>query len=247
VSALLTLASVSLVSAIPLIGLALIRLGPRRTERLLMPLVSFAVGAMLGSALLHLVPEALSWIRSGSVVSFYILSGFLGFFVLEKSLAADRRARPGGLRRLQPVAVLNLLGDALHNLVDGMVIAAAYLAGGTLGATTTLAVVLHEVPQEIGDLGVLIYAGLPLRRAVLFNLASALTALLGAAITLGLGRRSQGFADALLPLAAGAFLYVAAAGLIPELRRQQGRASSWRQIVFVFGGVAVMAIPVLVD
>jgi len=247
VTALLTLASVCLVSAIPLIGLGLIRLGPRRSERLLLPLVSFAVGAMLGSALLHLVPEAMTRIRSGSVVSLYVLLGFLGFFILEKSLAADHRARPGGRRRLPPVAALNLVGDALHNLVDGMVIAGAYLAGGTLGATTTLAVVLHEVPQEIGDLGVLIYAGLPLRRAVLFNLASALTALLGAVIALGLGRRIEGFADALLPIAAGAFLYVAAAGLIPELRRQHGLANSWRQIAFVLGGVAVMAIPVLID
>ncbi len=202
---------------------------------------------MLGSALLHLVPEAMTRIRSGSVVSLYILLGFLGFFILEKNLAADHRARPGGLRRLQPVAALNLLGDALHNLVDGMVIAAAYLAGGRLGATTTLAVILHEVPQEVGDLGVLIYAGLPVCRAVLFNLASALTALLGAVVTLGLGRRIEGFADVLLPIAAGAFLYVAAAGLIPELRRQHGLANSWWQIAFVLGGVAVMAIPVLMD
>ena len=245
-TALLTLASVCLVSAIPLIGLGLIRLSPRRSERLLLPLVSFAVGAMLGSALLHLVPEAMTRIRSGSVVSLYVLLGFLGFFILEKNLAADDRARPGGWR-LPPVAALNLLGDALHNLVDGMVIAGAYLAGSTLGATTTLAVVLHEVPQEIGDLGVLIYAGLPLRRAVLFNLASALTALLGAVIALGLGRRIEGFADALLPIAAGVFLYVAAAGLIPELRRQHGLANSWRQIAFVLGGVAMMAIPVLMD
>lgn len=107
--------------------------------------------------------------------------------------------------------------------------------------------ILHEVPQEIGDLGVLIYAGLPVCRAVLFNLASALTALLGAVVTLGLGRRIEGFADVLLPIAAGAFLYVAAAGLIPELRRQHGLANSWWQIAFVLGGVAVMAIPVLMD
>jgi zinc and cadmium transporter len=246
-TAVLTIASVCLVSAIPLLGLSLVRFGPARIERVLLPLVSIAVGGMLGSALLHLVPEAMTRIPSGSAVSLYVLFGFLGFFILEKNLSTERRARAGDLRRLQPVATLNLLGDALHNLVDGMVIAAAYLAGGTLGATTTLAVVLHEVPQEIGDLGVLIYAGLSVRRAVLFNLASALMALLGAVITLGLGARVEGFVDALLPIAAGAFLYVAAAGLIPELRRERGLARSWLQIALVLGGVALMAIPALMD
>jgi zinc and cadmium transporter len=140
------------------------------------------------------------------------------------------------------VAALNLFGDALHNLIDGMVIAAAYMAGTTLGTTTTLAVILHEVPREIGDLAVLIYTGLPVRRAVLWNLASALTALLGTVIMLILGQRLEGFADAMLPIAAGAFLYVAAAGLIPELRRQEGWASSSLQIALVLAGVVVMAI-----
>jgi zinc transporter ZupT len=98
------------------------------------------------------------------------------------------------------------------------------------------------VPQEIGDLAVLIYTGLPVRRAVLWNLASALTALLGTVIMLILGQRLEGFADAMLPIAAGAFLYVAAAGLSPELRRQEGWASSSLQIALVLAGVVVMAI-----
>ena len=236
-----TLLSVGLVSAIPLAGLALVRLGQARVQGLLVALISLAVGALLGGALFHLLPEALHRLGGSTTVFWWFLAGFLGFFLLEKLLSGPRRGDRRGPPRLPPLAALNLAGDALHNLVDGMVVAAAYTADTTVGVTTTLAVVLHEIPQEVGDLAVLVYSGMSIRRAVLLNLLSALTAMTGALATLILGRRFEGVTVVLLPVAAGAFVYVAAADLIPELRRQPGRAASLRQAALILLGLGLMA------
>jgi zinc and cadmium transporter len=238
---LLTLASVALVSAIPLAGLSLIHLNRVRVERLLLALISLAVGALLGGAFLHLMPEALE--RSGASATLFgwFLVGFMSFFLLEKLLSAPGRGDRRGAPRLPPLAALNLSGDALHNLVDGMVVAAAYMADTTVGVTATLAVILHEIPQEIGDMGVLVYSGMPIRRAVLLNLLSALAAVVGAVAALLLGERFQGLVNALLPVAAGAFVYVAASDLIPELRRRTGLGVSLRQVALILLGLGLMA------
>jgi zinc and cadmium transporter len=238
------LASVVLVSAIPLAGLVLVRLPPARLQRILVVLVNFAVGALLGGAFIHLVPEAAERMRP-LALSLCVMLGFLVFFVLERALAGRRRAGKAG-RVLPRLAVLNLSADALHNLLDGMVIAAAWSAGVTIGLAATAAVVLHEVPQEIGDLAVLLYSGLPVRRAVLFNLLSAATAIAGTLLVLLIGRRFGGFTDALLAVAAGAFVYIAASSLVPELGRGGTRAGFAGQFAFVLLGVALMALPMLV-
>jgi zinc and cadmium transporter len=235
------LISVALVSAIPLTGIGLVRLRPASVQRLLLALVSFAAGAMLGAAFLHLLPEAIQRTGAGTSMALLTTLGFLLFFVLERLLIGT------GGRRLPRVATLSLAGDALHNLLDGMVIVAAYSAGLTAGIATTVAVILHEIPQEIGDLGVLIYSGLPVRRAVLYNLLSALAAMLGAVAALLLGRRVAGFTDGLLPVAAGAFIYVAASDLVPELRRWRGPATALIQTTLMLLGIALMAVPGLVE
>ena len=241
------LGSVALVSAIPLIGLAVMRRPPDQIARIVLLLLSFAVGALLGGALFHLIPEAVSRLGSGPALSLYLLLGFLGFFVLEKFLWAHRHDTAGTPSlRLQPLAALNLLGDGVHNAIDGMVIAAAYSADTSVGLATTLAVILHEVPQELGDFGILVYSGLPVRRAVLFNAASGLTAVLGAVVTLAVGEQLAGFTSALLPVAAGSFIYIAASDLIPELRRERGLRTAVWQVVLVLLGVVVMGLPELV-
>jgi len=243
-----TLASVGLVSLIPLAGLLLLRERTERVRRLALWLVSFAIGALLGGAVLHLIPEAFERLGSGPGLSLYLLAGFLGFFVLEKFLwLHGHNRRIVSPDRLQPVALLNLIGDGLHNLLDGMMIAAAYSAETSVGVAATVAVVLHEVPQEIGDFGVLLYSGLPIRRAVLFNFLSGLAALAGAAITLAIGRFAAGSTDALLPIAAGAFIYVAASDLVPELRREESRSATLGQIGLVLLGIGMMALPRLLE
>lgn len=239
------LASVVVVSAIPLTGLVLVRLPPARLQRILLVLVNFAVGALLGGAFIHLVPEAAERMRP-LALSLCLMLGFLLFFVLEHALAGRRRAGRGGWG-LPRLALLNLSADALHNLLDGMVIAAAWSAGVTVGLAATAAVVLHEVPQEIGDLAVLLYSGLPVRRAVLFNLLSALSAILGTLLVLVVGRRFGALTDALLPLAAGAFVYIAASSLVPELGRQETPVGFAGQFGCVLLGVALMALPMLVE
>lgn len=242
----LTVGSVLVVSAIPLVGLLALGVNQRRLDVATQYLVSLAVGALLGGALLHLVPEALARLGPGPVVPLGVIGGFLGFFVLEKFLwihAHDRNHRRGA----PPLATLNVVGDALHNLIDGMVIAAAYAADTRLGVAATLAVLLHEVPQEMGDFGVLVYSGLPVRRAVLFNLVSGMTALAGALAIMIVGRLAEGFSTGLLPVAAGTFLYIAASDLVPELQRVRAVGASLRQIALMVLGVALMLLPAMME
>jgi zinc and cadmium transporter len=238
-----TLVSVLVVSAIPLGGLFLLGRGEDRLERLLQPLVAFAVGALLAGAFLHLLPEAIDQLGAGPPVFLGVLAGFMGFFVLEKFLwrthghEPRERARGG-----PPLASLNLIGDGLHNLIDGMVIAAAYAADPALGLTTTLAVVAHEIPQEVGDFAVLVYAGMPVRRAIGFNFLSGLVAVLGAALVLAAGS-ALGSPAALLPVAAGGFVYIAATDLVPELHRSRRFSVSLGQIGLIVLGVALVSLP----
>jgi zinc and cadmium transporter len=239
-----TLASVLVVSLVPLAGLLAVWVAQPRLERVTQYLVSFAVGALLGGALLHLIPEAAERMGPGAGMPLAVIGGFVGFFALEKFLWAHH-GHGAGKAQLRPFAALNLLGDGLHNLMDGMVIAAAYLTDPALGLATTLAVILHEVPQEIGDFGILVHSGLPARRAVWLNLLTGLTAMVGALVTLTLGRYLGGFATALLPVAAGGFIYIAASDLVPELHRVRTATASLRQIVLIALGVAVMLLPEL--
>jgi zinc and cadmium transporter len=142
---------------------------------------------------------------------------------------------------IHPVALTNLIGDGLHNFIDGAIIAGAYLASAPLGIATTAAVVLHEIPQEMGDLGVLVHAGLTPRRALIFNFATALTAVAGAVITLLLEDTIGGVVRPMLALSAGAFIYIAGSDLIPELHKTTDLRVSILQFVGIAAGFGVMA------
>ena len=149
---------------------------------------------------------------------------------------------------VKPFALMNLVGDAAHNLIDGMVIAAAYLVSIPAGIVTTLAVLLHELPQEIGDFGVLVYGGMSRRRALAYNFASGLIGVLGAVIALSVGTRVEAFGAYLLPITAGSFLYIAGSDLIPELHHHSHPAikSVW-QFVMIVLGIALMLLPMLAE
>ena len=243
-----TLASVLVVSAIPLAGLVALSLERRRVEAATPHLVSFAVGGLLGGAMLHLLPAAMERLGGGLAIWFLFLLGFLGFFVLEKALwvHGHRVTRPGD-GPARSVALLNLVGDGLHNGLDGMVIAAGYLADPAVGLAATLAVALHEVPQEVGDFGILIHGGFTVRRAILLNFLTAITALVGAVAVLVLGQRAAGVAAAVLPVAAGGFVYVAASDLVPELQRVRGAAAAVRQLGLIALGIGLMAAALLLE
>lgn len=239
------LLSVALVSAIPLVVVPFFPRDPRRMRRLVRGLVSFAVGAMLGSAVLDLLPEANARLGDRTAAPL-ILIGFVAFFALEKLVRAHAHlAGEGEAHQVQPMAVLNLVGDAVHNAVDGMAIAATYLASTSLGVATTVAVVLHEIPQELGDYGVLVFGGFTFRRAVLYNVLTALTAFAGAGVVLVVGAHVAGLAAWLLPVAAGSFIYIAAADLVPALHREHRWAHDLLQIALIVLGMALLYVPIL--
>jgi zinc and cadmium transporter len=206
------LLSVAAVSVLSFAGASVLALGPDRLRRILPALVALAAGALLGDAFLHILPEA-SHAAGGFTpeLAWLTLGGLLGFFLIEQSLHWHHHGH------VHQFAWMNLLGDAIHNLIDGMLIAGTWIVSPEAGLATTIAVALHEIPQEFGDFGVLLHAGMRPRRALLLNFGTAVMAIAGAAIVLLLPA-SMAAERALAPIAAGGFVYVACADLVPELR-----------------------------
>lgn len=244
-----TLVSVVLVSLISLVGLATLSMSTARIHTLATFFVSFAVGALLGDAFIHVLPEAFAERGSSTLtMSLMVLCGMLIFFIAEKLLrhrhgvlhAHHHGEEPSGRPEL---AAINILGDVIHNFIDGVLIGASYLADTSLGISTTIAVALHEIPQELGDFGVLVHSGLTPRRAVLYNLAAASAAIVGAVAALVLGAIAHDIViTTLLPITAGGFVYIAAADLIPELQHERGLATSVIQTALICAGILVMAL-----
>jgi zinc and cadmium transporter len=242
-----TLLSVALVSLLSFAGVFVLVLRRELLSQLIPVLVSFAVGALLGDALLHILPELSEGGGVTAGIAFVTVAGIVGFFVLEKFIHWHHSLHTEEVRVIHPVAWANVIGDGVHNFVDGALIAGAFLASIPLGITTTLAVVMHEIPQEFGDLGVLIHAGLSARKALLFNFLSALTAVLGGVLTLLLADVVDGVARPLLAITAGAFIYIAGADLIPELHRETRTAVSLLQFTGMIAGFAIMGLLLLVE
>jgi zinc and cadmium transporter len=250
---LLSFASVALVSLVSLIGLLTISTDERRVRRLAELFVCFAVGALLGDAFIHLLPEAFAESGSGEPAlgkSLLVLGGMMVFFVVEKLLRHTHvlHAHEGKHELRRPeVAAINVLGDAIHNFIDGVLIGASYLATPVLGVSTTVAVLLHEIPQELGDFGILVHSGLGVRKAVLLNLASASVAIVGTAVALVAGLAAQeAVTSTLLPVTAGGFVYLAAADLIPELQHDRSVRALVVQTTLITTGIAVMGLLALV-
>jgi zinc and cadmium transporter len=222
-------------------------LGADRLRNITLFLVSFAVGALLGDAFIHLLPESFEQLGTSSVTSLYVILGILLFFVLEKFLRWRHCHIPTSKQHVHPLATMNLVGDGIHNLIDGMLVGASYMVSFPIGLTTTLAVFLHEIPQELGDFGVLVHGGLTVKRALIFNLLSALIAVLGAVVSIVAGSQVQDFSLSLLPVTAGGFLYIAGSDLIPELHHEVKASTSLWQLILIVLGVAIMALLLLVE
>jgi len=241
-----TLLSVFLVSLISLVGIVTLAMDEKRLKRALLFLVSFAVGGLFGDVFIHILPEAFEKAASPLRVSFGVMAGILVFFILEKFIYW-RHCHSGVCdMHNKPVVWLNLIGDAFHNFIDGIIIGASYSVSFAIGLTTTLAVILHEIPQEIGDYGILVNGGLSRFRALVMNFLCALVAVLGAVAALLLGPHIKDFADYALPLTAGGFIYLAGSDLIPELHREVRFSRSVFQLLSIILGVAVMALLLLV-
>ncbi|HEX6134626.1 MAG TPA: ZIP family metal transporter [Longimicrobiales bacterium] len=206
-------------SALALVGSLTLLLRAETLRRLLLPLVAFAAGTLLGGAFLHMLPEAIERAGAGPTVFLWLLAGFTAFFALEQFLHWQHSHR-GFFSEREPVTYLVLMGDGLHNLLGGLAVAGAFIIDVRLGISTWLAAAAHEIPQELGDFGVLVHGGWSRRRALLFNVISALTFPLGGIVAYALSARID--VVFLLPFAAGNFLYIAASDLIPEVKTDHG-------------------------
>ncbi len=241
-----TIGSVFLVSVLSLSGAAMLLMSEERFRRVVLVLVSFAAGALLGDAFLHLLPELAEGGGLSTGISLLVLAGIGTFFIIEKVLHWHH-AHFATEDVIHPVAFTNLIGDAIHNFIDGALIAGAFLSNTKLGISTTLAVVLHEIPQEIGDLGILVHAGLTRRKALLLNLMTALWALAGAVLALSVSGAFGGVERVLVALTAGGFVYIAGADLIPELQRETRLSTAATQFAGIAAGVGLMALLTMLE
>ena len=211
---------------------------PRVRDRLVPWLVSYAVGALLGVALLELLPQALSRLDARRVLGTLLL-GILSFFVLEK-LAIWRHCHTHDCEVHRASGPLILLGDAAHNFLDGAVIAAAAVTSIPLAVSTAIAVFAHEIPHEIGDFAILLHAGYSRRRALLFNATSAASGVLGAALSLVFLDAVPKLEPYFLSFATASFLYVAMSDLIPDLHRGTFDDNPLRQALLVGAGIGTI-------
>jgi len=239
--ALYAIGSTLLVSLLSLVGLFTLSLRESVLSKYVFVLVSLAVGALLGDAFIHLIPEAFEEIENTFALSLSILGGILLFFVLEKVLHWHHyHGTEDEAHALHPVGKMLLITDGVHNFIDGVIIGVSFLAGIEVGIATTLAVILHEIPQEIGDFGVLIHAGYTRAKALFLNFLSALFAVAGVVLALLLGEVAESVTVLLVPFAVGGFIYIAMADLIPELHKTRIVHQSLVQFVAIIIGVAAM-------
>ena len=226
-----------LISAMSLSGLPLIYLSVHRRQALVGVLVALAAGALRGGALLHMLPEASEGIgplRAG----WMMLLGFSLFFFIERALRWSHCHKHGC--EVHPVAYLNLLGDGVHNLFDGAIIAAAFLTGIGPGLIVSFLVLAHEIPEEIGDLGVLVHAGLRLGTAALLNLSTAVLAVGGTLIGYFALEETLSAIPYVFAISAGGFLYIAASDLIPELHLEKSQGRAWGAFFTFLVGLLLM-------
>lgn len=242
-----TLVSVAIVSLISFIGILFIAVKQQKLNKLLLLLVSFAAGTLFGDALIHLLPEAFELIDSNLKVSLLTIGGIFIFFVLEKFVRWRHCHIPTSDEHPHPMVTMNLVGDLIHNLIDGMIIGASYFVSFPIGVATTIAVIMHEIPQEIGDFGVFVHGGLSIKKALTLNFLSALTAVLGGIISLTTGPAVKEYSVILLPLTAGGFIYIAGSDIIPELQGCETVSMSLLQLIAMGCGIGLMALLILLD
>jgi len=232
------LISIFIISLLSFIGLISFGFKPEKLKSFLIYVISFSAGALLGDAFIHLLPE-LSFTLDTSL---YILLGILIFFILEKVVQWRHCHMPITKQHIHPFAYMNLVGDALHNFIDGIIITTSYLISIPAGFATTLAVVFHEIPQKIGDIGILLHGGFSRKKALWINFAISLTAFIGAILTFWLSGILQHVETFLIPITIGGFIYIAGSDLIPEMHKEKGLKQAFFQTIAFILGILVMLI-----
>ena len=225
------------IALIAFIGIFTLLLKEKLLNKILLILVSLSAGALMGGAFLHLIPEAVEK-SQGLDIFLFVLVGFILFFVIEKVL--HWRHCHKGKCDVHTFHYMNLVGDAIHNFIDGLILAASFVTSVELGLTTTIAIAAHEIPQEIGDFGVLIYGGFKKKKAIILNFIVALTIVIGGLIGYFISKSVESAATFLLPFAAGGFIYIAATDLIPEIKKELDFKKYMATLIVFIIGILIM-------
>ena len=241
-----TLGSVFIISLVSLVGVLTFSIRTEKLKQFLIYMISFSAGAIFGDAFIHLLPVAV--VESGFTVkrSVFVLIGIGFSFVVEKFICWRHCHHLPTPDHPHPFAYMNLFGDFVHNFIDGLIIGASYLVSIPVGMATTLAVVLHEIPQEIGDFGVLLHGGFSKSKALMLNFSVSLSSVVGAIFALSLSGYVDGLILFLVPFAAGNFIYIAGADLIPELHKETQVSRSFLQFIYFVLGISVMMMLLLI-
>ena len=238
--------SVLIVSLISLVGVFTLSIKEQVLRKYIFIFISLAVGSLLGDAFIHIIPETFKDSSNTIVSGLLIIFGIIIFFALEKFLHWHHHGEDENIPHIHPVGNLVLFSDGVHNLIDGIIIGVSFLANIPLGVATTIAVILHEIPQEIGDFTVLLHSGYKRKKALWLNFLSALTAVIGVVIAFIFGL-AEGVISWVLPIAAGGFIYIAVADLIPELHKTKKIKHSIIQIISVIAGILAMLSLLLIE
>jgi len=227
------------ISLLSLVGIVFLLVSKKKLNKILLLLVGFSAGTLMGGAFFHLIPEAAEE-SNWDIVSVGIIIGFILFFLIERILKWHHCHDVEGECDVHTFAYTNLIGDGVHNFIDGMIIVPSFTVDYRLGIITTLAVIMHELPQEISDFGVLIYAGFSKGKALFFNFITALLAVAGAVFGYFLSHQTDSFVNWLLPFAAGGFIYIAASDLVPELHKEKNLKKTILSFLFFILGILFM-------
>lgn len=232
------LIAVLMVSLVSILGI-FIFFKQKILNKVLFFLVSFAAGSLLGVAFLDLLPESL---EAGfkETVPIFILLGILSFFILEKFLYWHHHHAGHEKEEVHGFTYLNIIGDGIHNFLDGALIAISFLNSTALGIVTTIAIILHEIPQEISDFAILVYGGFSKLRALVYNFLTALTAFVGAILTFFYSSYIQNSSTYLMAFTVGGFVYIASADLIPEIQKEKDAGKSMLQLLMLTLGIALI-------
>lgn len=229
--------SVLIVSLMSFTGILFLSFKTESLSKWVHAIVSFAVGAILGNAFLHLLPEAFGNSSNPVLTSFLVFAGILTMFILEKVFHWDHDHDVSEHQsKVKSFGYVSLVADGIHNFADGLLIGAAWLINPEVGLAVTIAIVIHEIPQEISDFSILIHAGFSRKKALLVNFLSACSAILGTILALFLGSKSEEATHIILPIAAGGFIYLAGSDLIPELHKSNSTKNTFQQILLIIAG-----------
>ncbi|PIR42416.1 ZIP family metal transporter [candidate division WWE3 bacterium CG_4_9_14_0_2_um_filter_35_11] len=238
------IASTIIISLFSLVGVFLLSIKESILHKMLLSLVAFSTGSLLGGAFLHLLPEAFNVIDPTLVMEITLVA-FICFFLIEK-IVHWRHCHDDDCD-VHAFGYLNLIGDAVHNFIDGMIIASTFVVSIPLGITTSFALAFHEIPQEIGDFGVLLHAGFTRKRALFLNFVVALTSVLGGIVGYFLASNLASIIPYSLPVAAGGFIYIATSDLMPELIKEVTPRKSVSSFLLFLLGILTIYLFVLFE